>query len=113
MDWINHAGSSRIDEDRQRTILGSDGAGFGTYSCTDLIQEYNVQFCSEMVLGTCGGTYEMWYTRYGCELDEAGGYCTGTGIVGSVYSYCIEDPLNPGECTTTGDYYSRYIRACQ
>jgi hypothetical protein len=107
------AGSSKISEDKQHTILGSDGAGFGTYSCTDLIQEYNVQFCSEMVLGTCGGVYEMWYTRYGCELDEGGGYCTGTGIVGSVYSYCIEDALNPGECTTTGEYYSRYVRACQ
>lgn len=106
-------GSSKISEDKQHIILGSDGAGFGTYSCTDLIQEYNVQLCSEMVLGTCGGVYEMWHTRYGCELNEGGGYCTGTGIVGSVYSYCIEDALNPGECTTTGEYYSRYIRACQ
>lgn len=104
---------AEISDEQLRSILGSDSGGFGNYSCTDLIQEYDVAFCSPMVLGTCGGVYEMWYERYGCELTEEAGTCTGTGIVGSVYSYCIADMWNPGDCTTTGEYISKYIRACQ
>lgn len=87
--------------------------GSADYSCSDLIQEYDVNLCPEMTQGTCGARYEMWYDRYGCELDTSGGYCDGTGVVGSVYASCIEDPSDPGQCTTTGNYISRNMRACQ
>lgn len=88
-------------------------AGSADYSCSDLIQEYDVSFCPDMVKGNCGGRYIMWYDRYGCQVDAEGGYCDGTGVVGSVYSSCIVDTANPGQCTTTGDYISRTMRACQ
>jgi hypothetical protein len=91
-----------------RNITGS-----ADYSCSDLIQQYDVVFCPGMVQGDCGGRYEMWYERYACELDSSGGYCDGTGVVGSIYSTCIEDTGDPGQCTTTGNYISRYMRACQ
>jgi len=91
----------------------SNITGSADYSCSDLIQQYDVVFCPGMVQGDCGGRYEMWYERYACEIDTNGGYCDGTGVVGSVYSTCIEDTADPGQCTTTGNYISRYMRACQ
>ena len=87
--------------------------GSADYSCSDLIQEYQVALCPEMVLGTCSGRYIMWYDRYGCKIDTSGGYCDGTGVVGSVYASCIKDPSDPGQCTTTGNYISRSLRVCQ
>ena len=102
---------TEIGDEELHKIIGSDG--FGTYSCTDLIQQYNVIFCSEPIFGLCGGLYTIFYNRYGCELDEDGGSCTGTGVVGNVSSPCIEDPYNPGYCIITGEWFSRYIRACR
>ncbi len=102
-----------VNDQEQRKIVGSASGGFGTYSCTDLIQEYGIIFCSEPIFGLCGGRYRIFYDRYGCELDEDGGSCTGTGIVGNVSSPCIEDAWNPGYCTITGEWFSRYIRACR
>lgn len=87
--------------------------GSADYSCTKLIQEYRVIQCPSPVRGTCGGRYEMYYSRYGCEQTDDSGFCSGTGVVGSVYSECIEDPFNPGLCTVTGSWTSRYMRACQ
>lgn len=87
--------------------------GAADYSCTELIQEYHVDLCPEMIMGTCGGRYTMWYERYGCRLDPEGGYCEGEGMVGNIYSVCIENMANPGQCTTSGNYVSRYLRACQ
>ncbi len=92
-------------------IVGA--SGFGTYSCSDIIQEYNIEYCSEVFPGFCSGRYRMYYTRYACELNETGGSCSGTGIVGNVYAHCLEDPMYPGECITDSEWYSQYIRACQ
>ncbi len=86
--------------------------GSADYSCSELIQEYAVELCPGMVLGTCGGRYTMWEERYACELDSGGGYCDGTGVVGSVYSPCIIDTDNPDQCDITGNFTARYMRAC-
>lgn len=102
---------TEISDEELHKIVGADG-GFGTYSCTDLIQEYGIIFCSEPIFGLCGGRYRIFYNRYGCELDEDGGSCTGEGLVGNISSPCIEDPWHPGYCTITGEWYSRDIRAC-
>ncbi|MBA7717007.1 hypothetical protein ES703_126094 [subsurface metagenome] len=98
-----------LADDRLHEIIG----GFPNYSCTDLIQTYNVIFCSEMIGGLCGSWYFTFYNRYGCEEDPNGGSCTGDDLVGNVSSMCIEDAYNPGECIITGDWYSQYIRACK
>jgi hypothetical protein len=87
--------------------------GSADYSCSDLIQDYDVAFCPEMVMGTCGGRYGVWYQRYACKKDSSGGYCSGTGVIGSVYSSCTEDMYDPTQCFPTGNYIGRYMRACQ
>jgi len=102
---------TELNDEELHKIIGSDG--FGTYSCTDLIQQYNVIFCSEPIFGLCGGRYTIFYNRYGCELDEDGGSCAGDDLVGNISNMCIEDPHNPGACVGSGDWYSQYIRACQ
>ena len=100
---------TELNDDELHKITGSAGGGF---SCTDLFQEYNIRFCSEPIFGLCGGRYRIWYNRWACEPDPEGGTCTGTGMVGNVSSPCIEDPHNPGVCTITGEWFSRFIRAC-
>jgi hypothetical protein len=100
-----------ISDNNLRQIVGADG--FGTYSCSELIQEYDIEFCSDVYMGLCSGRYRMYYKRYGCELNEIGGSCGGTGIVGSVYAHFEEDAMYPGECTTDSEWYSQYIRACR
>jgi len=102
---------TEISDEELHKIIGSDG--FGTYSCTDLIQTYNVIFCSKMMFGLCGGRYTVFYNRYGCELDEDGGSCTGTAVIGNIASPCVEDPHDPGFCAITGEWFIRYIRACR
>jgi predicted double-glycine peptidase len=96
-------------------IIGAAGSEFGKYSCTELIQEYDIEFCqpSPIPLIPCWGRYTVWYNRYGCKEDENGGECTGTGLVGSLFSPCGEDPYYPGSCDITGEWYAKYIRACQ
>jgi hypothetical protein len=101
-----------VNDQAQRNIIGSASGGFGTYSCTDLIQEYDIIFCSEPIFGLCGGRYTKFFTCYGCILDEDGGSCTGGGIVGNVSSPCVEDPWYPGYCDITGEWFSRSIRSC-
>ncbi len=87
--------------------------GLPNYSCTELIQEYDAQYCSQ-VGAICCGVYRTWYNRYGCEEDENGGECSGNPpVVGNVRSHCIEDPYDPGSCTLTGIWYSQYMRACK
>ncbi len=102
---------TEISDNNLRQIVGADD--FGTYSCSELIQEYDIEFCSEVYLGFCSGRYRMYYPRYGCELNETGGSCSGTGLVGNVYAHCLEDPFYPGECITDSEWYSQYIRACR
>ena len=104
---------TQISDENLHEIIGSDGGGFGFYSCSDLIQVYNITFCSEPLFMMCGSRYRIFYNRYGCEPDENGGNCSGTSMVGSVSSPCIEDPFDPGTCALSGDWYPQHIRACQ
>ena len=100
--------SSLISSDELLKIRGSS-EGFGTYSCTDLIQEYTTQTCSDFT-DICGGKYKTWYNRYTCHSDSNGGYCGGDKLVGSISSDCIND--GTGSCTVTGDWISYYMHAC-
>ena len=113
---INIQGTyTEISHEELAKITGAAGSEFGKYSCTDLIQEYDIEFCqpSPIPLIPCWGRYTVWYNRYGCKEDENGGECTGTGLVGSLFSPCGEDPYYPGSCDITGEWYAQYIRACQ
>ena len=94
-----------IDDGELKTIIGGSG-----YSCTNLLQEYDVSYC-DYVGGMCGGSYEEYYTRYGCERAESGS-CPSYRMISSEESPCIEDPYDPFSCTVTGEWTSYYMRAC-
>lgn len=87
--------------------------GAADYSCSELIQDYEVILCPEMILGTCGGRYYMYYQRYACVHDSGGGFCAGTNVVGHVYTPCVEDWYYPGTCDILGEWRVRYMRACE
>ncbi len=92
-----------IDNSELKTIIG------GGYSCTNLLQEYDVVFCS-YVGGECDGCYEEYYERWGCEDGE--GSCSSSRLISSEESPCIEDPYYPGDCDITGEWTCYYMRAC-
>ena len=98
-----------VPEDVLRKIKGAAD----NYSCSELIQAYNVILCPQMILGTCGGRYHMYYDRFGCKLDPDGGFCAGSDLVGHVYTPCVEDWYYPGTCNILGEWRVRYMRACE
>jgi len=99
---------TEIDDVQLDGIIGSDSMG---YKCTRLLQEYNVIFCS-YVGGLCGGYYQEFYTRYGCEPAQAGN-CKGSFLIRYAESPCINDPYDPYACDITGEWTTYYMRACK
>lgn len=90
------------------------GGNFGTYSCTDKIQDYEHVLCSDPIGGfLCGGAYYVFMARYGCIEDEDGSICVGKKMLNYRYSQCLNDPYVQGSCMITGTWTSRYIRACK
>jgi hypothetical protein len=96
---------SKIEDAQLGSIVGAQG-----YSCTELLQEYNVVYCS-YVGGLCGGVYQVYFTRYGCEPADTGS-CSSTKMVRYQESPCIVDPDDPLACTVTGEWTCYYMRAC-
>ena len=94
-----------IDDDELRTIIGGSG-----YSCTNLLQEYDVSYC-DYVGGGCEGSYVEYYERWGCERAPSGS-CPSYRMISSVESSCIVDPYWPWGCTITGEWSISYMRAC-
>ena len=90
--------------------LGSIIGGSG-YTCTRLLQEYDIIFCMNPVVGECDGYYEGYLTRYGCEAAESGS-CVTERMVRSAETFCIVDPYNPFACYITGEWTFYYMRAC-
>ena len=94
-----------INDGQLNDIVGSAG-----YSCTKLLQTYNVQYCV-MLGGVCDGLYKEYYTRYGCEAAPSGS-CTGSLFIRYKTTPCINDPYEPWECAVTGVWTCYYMRAC-
>jgi len=94
-----------IDDGELKTIIGGDG-----YSCTNLLQEYDVVFCSYFG-GECWGYYELYWERWGCEAAPSGS-CPSYSMLRCVESPCIEDPYDPWACYITCEWTSYYMRAC-
>ncbi|MHC4186722.1 MAG: cysteine peptidase family C39 domain-containing protein, partial [Planctomycetota bacterium] len=101
---------SNISDEELNSIIGSDG--IGNYSCSKVIQQGDVVFCSK-VGWLCGGRYSYYLIRYGCEPDENGGDCFGEPMISKVSWTCINKPSDPLMCSILGDPVSFYIRACQ
>jgi len=95
---------NEIGSDRLTGIIGSG------YSCTKLLQNYNVIFCSQ-VAGLCGGKYYEYYTRYGCETAPSGS-CSNTRMLKYASTPCINDPEIIDACTVTGEWTCYYMMAC-
>lgn len=94
-----------ISDEQQNNIVGSAG-----YSCTKMIQTYNVVFCVK-IGGLCDGLYKEYLTRYGCEASPSGS-CSSSLYVRYQTSLCINDPYEPWGCTVTGEWTLYYMRAC-
>ena len=99
---------TEIDDVQLGGVLGSESMG---YKCTRLLQEYNVIFCDH-VGGLCGGMYQEYYTRYGCEPAQAGN-CKSSVLIRCAVSPCIEDPYDPYNCDITGEWTTYYMLACK
>jgi hypothetical protein len=97
---------TEIDDVQLQDTIGAAG-----YSCTRLLQEYNVIFCS-YIAGECGDYYEQYFERWGCESAPSGS-CTHSRMISMVDSPCINNPYNPSACTVTGEWTLYYMWACQ
>ncbi|MCP4609715.1 MAG: hypothetical protein GY845_13480 [Planctomycetes bacterium] len=93
-----------IADNQLQNIIGGTG-----YSCTDLLQEYDVSPCYED-FGECYGDYEVWFERWGCESATSGS-CSTRSKLRKAKRYCFNDPYNPGACDT-GSWKYYYMRAC-
>jgi hypothetical protein len=94
-----------IDDADLANITGGSG-----YTCTLLLQGYNVIFC-DYVGGLCGGYYQIYWERWGCESAESGS-CSMTWFERCRVSPCIEDPYDPFNCTITGGWRFYYMKGC-
>jgi len=99
---------TEIDDVQLDGIIGSDSMG---YKCTRLLQEYDVVYCS-YIGGECGGYYQEYYERYGCEPAQAGN-CKSSVLIRYVESPCINDPYDLYACDITGEWTTYYMLACK
>jgi hypothetical protein len=95
-----------LPADELATIVGGVG-----YSCTNLLQEYDVVFCSEPIPGDCEGAYREYYERWGCKSATSGS-CSGSSRIRYTESPCIEDIYILGACAVTAEETCYYMRAC-
>lgn len=102
-----------LEPDEMAAIYG--GAGFGTYSCTDLIHGNSQILCPGKVGGLiCYGVCYIFYERYGCIEDETGSTCIGEPMPSYDYYHCQNDPTTPSGCGFNQEKpITRFIRACK
>lgn len=98
--------NTEIADSQLSNIIGGSG-----WSCTLLLQEYNIIYCSMPMPGYCLGYYEGYIRRYGCEAAESGS-CVTQRLVRSAESPCIVNPYNPFACDITYEWTFYYMRAC-
>ena len=101
-----HGNSTEIAESQLGEIVGGSG-----YTCTHLLQEYNIILCSQPLPGVCIGTYECYLKRYGCESAPSGS-CTDERLCRCAECPCIENPYIPDDCSVTGEWIFFYMWAC-
>ena len=89
----------------------NDIIGSGGYSCTNLLQEYDVILCDEPIGGECSGNYYIFYERWGCEA-AASGSCSSSQMLRFEKTPCINNPHDPYVCIVSGNWTSYYMRAC-
>ena len=90
-----------IDEGGLRGITGSTG-----YSCTNLLQEYDIIFCAL----PCDDYYVIFPTRWGCETASSGS-CTSSVFLRMAYSPCVVE-IFPYDCEPNTDWKFQWMLAC-
>jgi hypothetical protein len=95
-----------LDDTTLQTIVGAAG-----FACNKLIQNYEVFLCSQPSNGNCGGLYEEYFERWGCDKAQTG-TCPISMLAREQTTGCIVDPYDPFSCTITGEWTTYYIRAC-
>ncbi len=96
---------TEIEDIQLDSIVGASG-----YSCTKLVQQYNVILCTK-VGEQCEGYYRVYETRYACESAESGS-CSMSVMIRYRKCPCIEDPEYPSACIGTSEWTVYYMRAC-
>jgi len=94
-----------LDAAQLAAITGADG-----YSCTRLLQGYNIFLCDQFE-GECGGYCTEYYERWGCQSAPSGS-CSNQMMVRVRRSPCGEDPADPLACLITGEWQYYYMLAC-
>jgi hypothetical protein len=95
--------------DQQQIMGGNPG-----YSCSEVIQTADRDFCPEPQGLLCSGRYYVYFPRLGCKEDPNElKPCNGYGLPGHKYARCTTNISDPGSCNLTGSWYIRDIRACQ
>jgi hypothetical protein len=90
-----------ITDGELSAIRGGEG-----YTCTDLLQEDEVIYCTYW----CEGSYEYYPERWGCESAESG-MCIESEMLRSASSSCIIEIIWD-DCTVTGEWDLYYMLAC-
>lgn len=90
-----------IADGELRAISGGDG-----YTCTDLLQEDDVIYCTYY----CEGSYAYYPERWGCEAATSG-MCMESQMLRSAENPCIVANIWH-DCTVTGDWTCYYMLAC-
>ncbi|MBN2315080.1 MAG: hypothetical protein JXM79_14215 [Sedimentisphaerales bacterium] len=93
-------GFSEIADTELRVISGGDG-----YTCSELLQEEDVYFCSYF----CDGSYEYYPERWGCEEAESG-MCLMSKMLSCAEAPCLSSWRN--DCYT-GEWHFSYMYACE
>jgi hypothetical protein len=96
---------TEIDDIQLDGIIGAAG-----YSCTRLLQQYNVIFCTK-IGGQCEGYYRVFYERWGCESAPSGS-CSMSVMMRYRKCVCVESLEYPFFCKGYGDWITYYMRAC-
>ena len=116
MDWttgialVISGGSIRGDFKEVSGAELSSMVGGAGYSCTKLLQQYDVAFC-EYIGGSCESLYIEWSERWGCEAAESGS-CSSKWMIRYITTPCVNDLFNPDGCKVTGTWTEYWIRAC-
>ena len=100
-----HGNFTDITDARLNNLIGGSG-----YTCTRLLQTYNVIYCTYLG-GLCFGYYQVYLTRYGCEVAESGS-CSTSRMLRYAECPCIVNPYNPFSCIGTGEWTFHFMRAC-
>jgi len=97
---------TELNDTELHNIVGAAG-----YTCTRLLQEYNVIFCVEPVEGLCDGSYYIYRERWGCAAAPSGS-CSSSIMERMRKAPCVTDLYDPFACDVSLPWIIYYMRAC-